>query len=272
MQSKLNIPKNVIYSIRNRNFIKELDPSEGASAKNRIYHLVDKGSFKETNKNLAFENPIDFPDYDKKYEAAVKKTGINEAVITGVASIGGYKCVLAVMDKRFFMASMGRVVGEKITAAVELADKKKLPLIIYSASGGARMQEGIHSLMQMAKTSAAVQRFSENGGLYIAVMTNPTTGGVTASFASLADITLAEPGALIGFAGPRVIEQTIGSKLPEGFQTAEYLMEHGFVDAIVPIKEQRKVLTQILKLHSHKAMKAVKYSSYKDSKVSGEGK
>ena len=179
---------------------------------------------------------------------------MNEAVITGIASIEGIKCVLAVMDKRFFMASMGRVVGEKITAAVELADRKKLPLIIYCASGGARMQEGIFSLMQMAKTSAAIEKFSSNGGLYIAVLTNPTTGGVTASFASLADITLAEPKALIGFAGPRVIEQTIGKKLPEGFQTAEYLKEHGFIDEIVPIKEQREVLAKLLRLHMPKTV------------------
>ncbi|MDY4836756.1 MAG: acetyl-CoA carboxylase carboxyltransferase subunit beta, partial [Lachnospiraceae bacterium] len=147
-----------------------------------------------------------------------------------------------------------RVVGEKITAAVELADRKKLPLIIYCASGGARMQEGIFSLMQMAKTSAAIEKFSSNGGLYIAVLTNPTTGGVTASFASLADITLAEPKALIGFAGPRVIEQTIGKKLPEGFQTAEYLKEHGFIDEIVPIKEQREVLAKLLRLHMPKTV------------------
>ena len=247
-------PLNIIKNIRQRRFVREINADEGLSAKNRIYYIIDKGSFIETNKKLKFSNPIEFPEYEEKYNKAVNKTNMNEAVITGIASIEGIKCVLAVMDKRFFMASMGRVVGEKITAAVELADRKKLPLIIYCASGGARMQEGIFSLMQMAKTSAAIEKFSSNGGLYIAVLTNPTTGGVTASFASLADITLAEPKALIGFAGPRVIEQTIGKKLPEGFQTAEYLKEHGFIDEIVPIKEQREVLAKLLRLHMPKTV------------------
>ena len=246
MDSNKIHPLNIIKNIRQRRFVKEINADEGLSAKNRIYYIIDKGSFIETNKKLKFSNPIEFPEYEEKYNKAVNKTNMNEAVITGIASIEGIKCVLAVMDKRFFMASMGRVVGEKITAAVELADRKKLPLIIYCASGGARMQEGIFSLMQMAKTSAAIEKFSSNGGLYIAVLTNPTTGGVTASFASLADITLAEPKALIGFAGPRVIEQTIGKKLPEGFQTAEYLKEHGFIDEIVPIKEQREVIAKLL--------------------------
>lgn len=254
MDSNKIHPLNIIKNIRQRRFVKEINADEGLSAKNRIYYIIDKGSFIETNKKLKFSNPIEFPEYEEKYNKAVNKTNMNEAVITGIASIEGIKCVLAVMDKRFFMASMGRVVGEKITAAVELADRKKLPLIIYCASGGARMQEGIFSLMQMAKTSAAIEKFSSNGGLYIAVLTNPTTGGVTASFASLADITLAEPKALIGFAGPRVIEQTIGKKLPEGFQTAEYLKEHGFIDEIVPIKEQREVLAKLLRLHMPKTV------------------
>lgn len=258
MDNKTINPFNIIRNIRQRRFVREINAEEGLSAKNRIYYIVDKGTFVETNKRLKFNNPIEFPEYEEKYKKAVSKTNMNEAVITGTACIDGIKCVLAVMDKRFFMASMGRVVGEKITAAVELADKKKLPLIIYCASGGARMQEGIFSLMQMAKTSAAIERFSAGGGLYISVLTNPTTGGVTASFASLADITLAEPKALIGFAGPRVIEQTIGKSLPEGFQTAEYLKEHGFVDEIVPIKEQREVLSRILKLHSSKFVPAEK--------------
>lgn len=253
MDSKRIHPLNIVKNIRQRRFVREIKAEEGLSAKNRIYYIIDKGSFIETNKHMKFTNPIEFPDYEEKYKKAVDKTEMNEAVITGIASIEGIRCVLAVMDKRFFMASMGRVVGEKITAAVELADRKKLPLIIYCASGGARMQEGIFSLMQMAKTSAAIERFSGNGGLYISVLTNPTTGGVTASFASLADITLAEPKALIGFAGPRVIEQTIGKKLPEGFQTAEYLKEHGFIDEIVPIKEQREMLGKLLKLHMQKA-------------------
>ena len=254
MDSNKIHPLNIIKNIRQRRFVKEINADEGLSAKNRIYYIIDKGSFIETNKKLKFSNPIEFPEYEEKYNKAVNKTNMNEAVITGIASIEGIKCVLAVMDKRFFMASMGRVVGEKITAAVELADRKKLPLIIYCASGGARMQEGIFSLMQMAKTSAAIEKFSSNGGLYIAVLTNPTTGGVTASFASLADITLAEPKAMIGFAGPRVIEQTIGKKLPEGFQTAEYLKEHGFIDEIVPIKEQREVLAKLLRLHMPKTV------------------
>ena len=254
MDSNKIHPLNIIKNIRQRRFVREINADEGLSAKNRIYYIIDKGSFIETNKKLKFSNPIEFPEYEEKYNKAVNKTNMNEAVITGIVSIEGIKCVLAVMDKRFFMASMGRVVGEKITAAVELADRKKLPLIIYCASGGARMQEGIFSLMQMAKTSAAIEKFSSNGGLYIAVLTNPTTGGVTASFASLADITLAEPKALIGFAGPRVIEQTIGKKLPEGFQTAEYLKEHGFIDEIVPIKEQREVLAKLLRLHMPKTV------------------
>ena len=254
MDSNKIHPLNIIKNIRQRRFVREINADEGLSAKNRIYYIIDKGSFIETNKKLKFSNPIEFPEYEEKYNKAVNKTNMNEAVITGIASIEGIKCVLAVMDKRFFMASMGRVVGEKITAAVELADRKKLPLIICCASGGARMQEGIFSLMQMAKTSAAIEKFSSNGGLYIAVLTNPTTGGVTASFASLADITLAEPKALIGFAGPRVIEQTIGKKLPEGFQTAEYLKEHGFIDEIVPIKEQREVLAKLLRLHMPKTV------------------
>ncbi|MGN0253529.1 MAG: acetyl-CoA carboxylase carboxyltransferase subunit beta [Lachnospiraceae bacterium] len=254
MDSNKIHPLNIIKNIRQRRFVREINADEGLSAKNRIYYIIDKGSFIETNKKLKFSNPIEFPEYEEKYKKAVNNTNMNEAVITGIACIEGIKCVLAVMDKRFFMASMGRVVGEKITAAVELADRKKLPLIIYCASGGARMQEGIFSLMQMAKTSAAIEKFSSNGGLYIAVLTNPTTGGVTASFASLADITLAEPKALIGFAGPRVIEQTIGKKLPEGFQTAEYLKEHGFIDEIVPIKEQREVLAKLLRLHMPKTV------------------
>ncbi|MDO4965727.1 MAG: acetyl-CoA carboxylase carboxyltransferase subunit beta [Lachnospiraceae bacterium] len=250
MDNKKINPLSVFRNIRQRKFVKEINLEEGFSAKNRIYYIVDKGSFVETNKKLKSANPLDFPDYEEKYKNTVKKTNMNEAVITGIASIEGMKCVIAVMDKRFFMASMGRIVGEKVTAAIELAERKNLPLIIYCASGGARMQEGIFSLMQMAKTSAAIERFSSKGGLYISVLTNPTTGGVTASFASLADITLAEPKALIGFAGPRVIEQTIGKKLPEGFQTAEYLKEHGFIDEIVPVKNQREVLGRLLKLHA----------------------
>ena len=172
------------------------------------------------------------------------------AAVTAVGRIGGVACVAAVLDSRFFMGSMSTAVGEKITRAVEYATAKRLPLVIFSASGGARMQEGIFSLMQMAKTSAAIQRFSAKGGLYVSVLTHPTTGGVTASFASLGDIMLAEPGALIGFAGPRVIEQTIGEKLPAGFQRSEFQMEHGFVDQVVPRSQLRDTLIQVLQLHA----------------------
>ena len=186
----------------------------------------------------------------KKLAAAQNKTGLREAAVTATGRIGGVACVAAVLDSRFFMGSMSTAVGDKITRAIEYAAAKHLPLVIFSASGGARMQEGIFSLMQMAKTSAAIQRFSAKGGLYISVLTHPTTGGVTASFASLGDIMLAEPGALIGFAGPRVIEQTIGEKLPAGFQRSEFQMEHGFVDQVVPRSQLRDTLIQVLQLHA----------------------
>ena len=193
---------------------------------------------------------MQFPGYPEKLEAQTGKTGLKEAVITATGRIEGTPVVVAVLDSRFFMGSMSTTVGEKITRAVEHAAAKHLPLIIFSASGGARMQEGIFSLMQMAKTSAAIERFSARGGLYISVLTHPTTGGVTASFASLGDIMLAEPGALIGFAGPRVIEQTIGEKLPAGFQRSEFQYEHGFVDKVVPRTEMRETLAQLLRLHA----------------------
>ena len=193
---------------------------------------------------------LQFPGYPEKLEAQTGKTGLKEAVITATGRIEGTPVVVAVLDSRFFMGSMSTTVGEKITRAVEHATAKHLPLIIFSASGGARMQEGIFSLMQMAKTSAAIERFSARGGLYISVLTHPTTGGVTASFASLGDIMLAEPGALIGFAGPRVIEQTIGEKLPAGFQRSEFQYEHGFVDKVVPRTEMRETLAQLLRLHA----------------------
>lgn len=216
----------------------------------RLSFILDVKTFKEYNRIISCEeNPLNFPGYEEKLLLLRKKTGLNEAVVTATGKIHGKKAVFAVMDSRFMMASMGAVVGEKITRAVEYADKNHLPLIIFSASGGARMQEGIISLMQMAKTSAAIAKFSKNGGLFISCFTHPTTGGVSASFASLGDITLAEPGALIGFAGPRVIEQTIGQKLPEGFQRSEYLEEHGFVDKIVPRGQLRDTLGLLLKLH-----------------------
>ncbi len=215
----------------------------------RIEMLMDEGSFEEWNREMPFSNPLDFPGYEKKVEAAKEKTSLNEAIVTGKGSILGNETAIGVCDARFLMSSMGYVVGEKITAMVERATKEKLPVIIFSCSGGARMQEGIISLMQMAKTSAALQKHHEAGQLYVSVLTDPTTGGVTASFAMLGDIILAEPNALIGFAGPRVIEQTIGQKLPEGFQRAEFLLEHGFVDKIVDRSEQKQVLADILRMH-----------------------
>ena len=218
----------------------------------RIEMLTDVGTFEEWNKEMPFSNPLDFPNYEKKVEAAREKSGLNEAIVIGKAKIDGNPAVVGVCDARFIMSSMGHVVGEKITEAVERATKEKLPVILFACSGGARMQEGIVSLMQMAKTSAALKRHHEAGQLFISVLTDPTTGGVTASFAMLGDIILAEPKALIGFAGPRVIEQTIGQKLPKGFQRAEFLLEHGFVDKIVEREEQRSVLADILKLHENK--------------------
>lgn len=219
------------------------------SAYTRLYLLVDKGSFREMNRRLTSADPLAFPGYADKLAAQKEKTGLCEAVVTGNGDIDGRRAVIAVLDSRFLMGSMSAAVGEKVTRAVEYAQKTSRPLIIFSASGGARMQEGIFSLMQMAKTTAAIARFCDKGGLYISYLTHPTTGGVSASFAGLGDITLAEPGALIGFAGPRVIEQTIGQKLPEGFQRAEYLEEHGFVDRIVPRREMRQTLSTLLRLH-----------------------
>lgn len=215
----------------------------------RIEMLIDEGTFEEWDKEMSAVNPLSFPGYEGKVEAAREKTELNEAVVTGKGKIDGYETVIAVCDSRFLMSSMGHNMGEKIARAIERATADELPVIIFAASGGARMQEGMISLMQMAKTSAALKRHSEAGLLYISFMTDPTTGGVTASFASLGDIILAEPGALIGFAGPRVIEQTIGQKLPEGFQRAEFQLTHGFVDAIVERQDQKRVLGQILKLH-----------------------
>ena len=215
----------------------------------RLSTILDPGSFRELHPRLSAGDPLHFPGYQEKLDAAQHKTGLTEAVVTATGTIGGSRCVVGVLDSRFLMGSMSTAVGEKVTLAIEFAAKNKLPLILFSASGGARMQEGILSLMQMAKTSAALARFSDKGLLYISVLTDPTTGGVTASFASLGDITLAEPGALIGFAGPRVIRQTIGQELPEGFQRAEFQMEHGFVDAVVPRTEMRDTLARLLRLH-----------------------
>ncbi len=219
------------------------------SSRRRIAQLVDEGTFKEINANMGLRDPLQFDGYQKKLESLVEKTQIQEAVQTGIGEIDGQTAMLAVMDGNFMMGSMGSVVGEKITLAIEEAIKQKLPIIIVCVSGGARMQEGIISLMQMAKTSSALMKLNEAGLLSICVLTDPTTGGVTASFASLGDIILAEPKALIGFAGPRVIEQTVKQKLPEGFQSAEFLLEHGFIDKIVERKDMKKVLGKLLKFH-----------------------
>lgn len=215
----------------------------------RIEMIADENSFEEWDMDLQTENPLDYKGYEEKIEKLQEKTGLREAVVTGKATILGQPAVLAVCDGRFMMASMGEIVGEKITRAVERATRQELPVIIFACSGGARMQEGIVSLMQMAKTSAALKRHSDAGLLYISVLTDPTTGGVTASFAMLGDIILAEPKALIGFAGPRVIEQTIGQKRPKGFQRSEFLLEHGFIDQIVERPKMRETLGRILEFH-----------------------
>lgn len=219
------------------------------SARERLDITVDKGSFLEYDADMVSMNPIDFPDYEAKQEELRSKTGLKDAIVTGEACIRGIRCVVAVMDSRYMMASMGSVVGEKLARAFENAALQELPVVVFTASGGARMQEGIVSLMQMAKTSGAVAKHSEKGLLYITVMTDPTTGGVTASFASLGDIILAEPKVLIGFAGRRVIEGTIRQRLPDDFQSAEFLLEHGFVDMIVERKTLRRTLAHLLKLH-----------------------
>ncbi len=218
----------------------------------RIKELVEEDSFDEWDAGLESVNPLEFRGYEEKIKGLQEKTGLEEAVVTGVAYIGESKVVLAVCDGRFMMASMGHVVGEKITRAIERATAESLPVIVFACSGGARMQEGMISLMQMAKASAAIKKHSDAGNLYITVLTDPTTGGVTASYAMLGDIILAEPGALIGFAGPRVIEQTIGQKLPEGFQRAEFLLEHGFIDAIVTREEMKSTLSKLLEFHGVK--------------------
>lgn len=215
----------------------------------RIEMIADEGSFEEWEQGLSSDNPLKYKGYEEKLKALREKTNLDEAIIIGKASIHGSEAVIGVCDGRFMMASMGKVVGEKIARAVERATDLQLPVILFACSGGARMQEGIVSLMQMAKTSAALKRHSKAGQLYISVLTDPTTGGVTASFAMLGDIILAEPNALIGFAGPRVIEQTIGQKLPKGFQCAEFLLEHGFIDEIVEREKMKEVLSDILKLH-----------------------
>lgn len=222
----------------------------------RLDLIIDKDTYERFNYNIDTTNPLDLEDYPKKLKALREKTGLEEAVACGTGKIHGEKVVICIMDSGFLMGSMGIVVGEKITYAIEQAIAKKLPLIIFCVSGGARMQEGIISLMQMAKTTTALSKLNEAGLLYISVLTDPTYGGVTASFASLGDIVLAEPHAMIGFAGPRVIEQTIGEALPEGFQTAEFLLEHGFIDKIVEREQLKDTIYQLIQYHKTEEVEA----------------
>ena len=216
---------------------------------NRIRMVADRKSFQPWFEEIEESNPLKYEGYEEKLSEAREKSGVKEAVTVGECEIYGEKAVIGICESKFMMGSMGAVVGEKITYSIEQAIKLKLPFIMFAVSGGARMQEGIISLMQMAKTSAAIAKLDKAGLLYISVLTDPTTGGVTASFASLGDIILAEPGALIGFAGPRVIEQTIKQKLPSGFQSSEFLLDHGFIDKIVERKDMKETLYNIIKLH-----------------------
>lgn len=260
---KMQVPDNLFFKcpkcekvftsdafIRNSKVCPHCNYHTRLKAKERLSITVDKNSFAEYDTNMESQNPIDFPGYEDKIKNLQKQSGLKDAVVTGKCTIQGYPCIIGAMDTRFMMASMGSVVGEKITRVFERATEENLPVIIFAASGGARMQEGIISLMQMAKTSAAVAKHSQNGGLFVSVLTDPTTGGVTASFASLGDIIICEPTVLVGFAGKRVIEGTIKQKLPNDFQSAEFLFDHGFADMIVSRKEMRKTLGRILKLHN----------------------
>lgn len=222
----------------------------------RLNMTADADSFTEFDANMTGKNPIDFPDYEKKIKEMQQKCETTEAVVTGECLIHGYRCCIGIMDSNFMMASMGSVVGEKITRLFEYAAEHKLPVILFTASGGARMQEGIVSLMQMAKTSGAVARHSQAGQLYITVITDPTTGGIDASFASLGDIIIAEPKVLVGFAGRRVIQDTIRQQLPDDFQTAEFMLENGFADMIVERTMMRRTLARIMKLHNYEKEKA----------------
>lgn len=222
-------------------------------AKQRLGLIIDETSFEAWDTDIAFKNPINFPDYEAKIEKAKELTGLDEAVLTGRGTINGHDVVIGIMDSRFIMGSMSSIVGEKITRVFEKATELELPVVMFTASGGARMQEGIMSLMQMAKISGAVKKHSEAGLFYLTVLTDPTTGGVTASFAMQGDIILAEPQTLIGFAGRRVIEQTIRQKLPDDFQKAEFLLEHGFIDKIVPRNELKQVLTTLLGMHTKRS-------------------
>ncbi|MUV39337.1 Acetyl-CoA carboxylase [Lentibacillus sp. JNUCC-1] len=261
-QVKKNIPEGLMKKCSNCHNIyyrKELNkhlnvcPScdfhHQMGAWDRVSSLVEEGSFEEWDHELASANPLGFPGYLEKLEKDRQKTGLNEGVLTGKGVIGNQETALAVMDAGFRMGSMGSVIGEKIARAIERAREASIPFVIFTASGGARMQEGVLSLMQMSKTSVALERFSRSGGLTISVMTHPTTGGVSASFASLGDYNFAEPGALIGFAGRRIIEQTTREKLPDDFQTAEFLLKHGQLDKVIHRHEMRQTLTTIIAMH-----------------------
>ena len=236
LKNNLNVCPNCNYHFR-------------LSSKERLKNILDENTFFELNSTLKGRNPLNFEGYNEKIKLTEKMSNLNEAVITGIGLINHIKVAIAVMDPNFMMGSMGSAVGEKITRLIEYATEKKLPLLIFTASGGARMQEGIFSLMQMAKISGALYRHSEAGLLYITILTDPTTGGVTASFAMDGDIILSEPNCLIGFAGRRVIEKTINEKLPNKFQQSEFLLEKGFIDKIVDRKDLRRLLSKILKIH-----------------------
>lgn len=239
---------------KNYNVCGKCDHHMGLSSQDRIQSIIDQGTFEEWDKNMNSSDPLEFPEYKEKLTKGKQTTNLNDAVITGTGLINGQRVAIAVFDPRFMLGSMGSVVGEKVTRAMERAIHQKIPMITFSASGGARMQESVISLFQMAKTSAAVEKMKNEGILYISVLTDPTTGGVTASFASIGDIILAEPKALIAFAGPRVIEQTIRQKLPEGFQRAEFLLERGFVDKVVHRKQLKETLGKLIYLHSLKGV------------------
>ncbi|MFD1737114.1 acetyl-CoA carboxylase, carboxyltransferase subunit beta [Bacillus salitolerans] len=252
IMSKCPNCKKIMYTkelIKNLRVCMNCDYHYSMTAFERVESLLDEGTFSEIDKDMISENPLGFPDYLEKLAKDREKTGLNEAVLTGEGKIDGHPVVIAIMDSTFRMASMGSAVGEKIARAVEHAMELKVPFIVFTASGGARMQEGVLSLMQMAKISAVLKKFSNEGLLYISIMTHPTTGGVTASFASVGDYNFAEPGALIGFAGRRIIEQTIREDLPEDFQTAEFLLKHGQLDSVIHRAEMRETLSNILEIH-----------------------
>lgn len=261
-QTKVDVPEGLMQKcsgchkiyyrkelLKNLNVCPNCGKHHQLNAWRRIEVLFDEGTFEEWDKQFISANPLGFPGYEEKLDKDQKKTGLNEAVVTGKGLIDGYATSFAAMDANFRMGSMGSVVGEKIARAVENAKNESLPFVIFTASGGARMQEGILSLMQMTKTSVAIERFSHAGGLMISVMTHPTTGGVSASFASVGDYNFAEPGALIGFAGRRIIEQTIREKLPEDFQTAEFLLKHGQLDQVVHRHNMKQLLTTLIAMH-----------------------